>query len=103
MVSFLLHLLGRACMASFARLDTWLANRHIKRQREQYMERTGGDQRCPHCDKWASEMGGWASAQPDPEDQLLDEYTCKNCGGKSSWLFGPGVMLLMKPRQEKNQ
>lgn len=50
------------------------------------------DQKCPHCDKWQSEHGGWAwvGSTENPEIDFAAE--CGNCAEVSYWVWiGPGI------------
>ena len=50
------------------------------------------DQKCPHCDKWQSEHGGWAwvGSTANPEIDFAAE--CGNCAEVSYWVWiGPGI------------
>jgi hypothetical protein len=74
--------------------STRLAERAARTLRAAYMAKNGGDEKCPHCNTWASERGGWVKHEQDCDNPELDRMTC-HCGGQSQWLYGPGLFLLI--------
>lgn len=79
----------------FEFLSNWRAARKRRNTKAAYMKKAGGDEKCPHCDLWASERCGWAKHEQDVTRPELDRLTCQ-CGGQSLWLYGPGVFLLIE-------
>lgn len=50
------------------------------------------DQKCPHCDKWQSEHGGWARVGSTENPEIDFAAECGNCAEVSYWVWiGPGV------------
>jgi len=63
------------------------------RQKQQYLQRAGSDECCPHCDTWASQSNGWAKVEPHPVDPSVEVFTCANCSKTSNWIYGPGLFI----------
>lgn len=83
-------------------LADWWDGRKKRKQQEAHMERTGGDQCCPFCDTWASEMGGWAGMRTHPTRPELDLLKCKFCDEESAWVFAMGMHLVEpQPKTEE--
>lgn len=100
----LLEILFLALFAQMERLDQWLDRRAKARRKAAYLQRTGGTEQCPHCEKWTWETDGWAKVECDIEHAALDRMTCKNCGGQSRWHYGPGLFLFVDaiaPKKEQ--
>lgn len=50
------------------------------------------DQKCPHCDKWQSEHGGWAWVGNAENPEIDFAAECGGCGLFSYWVWvGPGI------------
>ena len=50
------------------------------------------DQKCPHCDKWQSEHGGWAWVGNTENPEIDFAAECGNCAEVSYWVWiGPGI------------
>src|SRR5690554_5804451 len=50
------------------------------------------DQKCPHCDKWQSEHGGWAWVGNTENPEIDFAAECGGCGLFSYWVWvGPGI------------
>lgn len=79
---------------------SWRHKRQQEAKQEQFLRRAGSTERCPHCKTWTWEVGGWAAVKQHHTDRCLDLMTCKQCGKDSSWLYGPGLFLLIDPNPE---
>ncbi len=50
------------------------------------------DQKCPYCDTWQAEVGGWAWVGNSDNPMVDFAAECAECGMYSDWVWiGPGV------------
>lgn len=50
------------------------------------------DQKCPHCDTWQSECGGWHWVGNSENHEIDFVAICGECHRESSWVWiGPGI------------
>lgn len=43
------------------------------------------DRKCPHCNTWASEVGGFSTRRPDQLAPYDDIMSCSQCDKDSLW------------------
>ena len=54
--------------------------------------KAGTDQKCPYCDTWQAEVGGWAWVGNNDNPMVDFAAECAKCGMYSDWVWiGPGV------------
>ena len=60
------------------------------------------DQKCPHCDKWQSESGGWAWIGNTENPEIDFAAECGGCGMFSYWVWvGPGICATFEEIEKK--
>jgi hypothetical protein len=69
-----------------------------KKEREHWLETRYSDQKCPHCETWQGNCGGWKGIQPNEPDEMHDKLQCGKCGQWSTWFAGAPVLILVDPK-----
>ena len=60
------------------------------------------DQKCPHCDKWQSEHGGWAWVGNAENPEIDFAAECGGGGLFSCWVWvGPGICATFEEIEKK--
>jgi len=72
-----------------------------KKEREHWLETRYSDQKCPYCNTWQGNCGGWRACQPNTPDHMHDRLQCGKCGQWSTWRGGLPVLILVDPKPEE--
>lgn len=65
-----------------------------KKEREDWMNKHFCDQKCPHCDTWQANCGGWAEVINNFPTSMNDKTKCGKCGQWTTWFdFGMGFAV----------
>lgn len=57
------------------------------------------DQKCPFCDVWQSQCGGWSKIRTiEPGEYRLE---CGNCESWSRWSFNAPVAICLEPKEQE--
>jgi len=68
----------------------WVREYANKKIKDEYMRKYHNTQKCPQCNTWSWEVGGWSEKSHSDGD--IEVLCCKKCGHESKWLFhGPCV------------
>ena len=73
-----------------------------KKEREQWMSKYSSDQKCPYCQTWQGNCGGWRSIVSSDPDPMHDKLECGKCGQWSTWFMGAPVLVLVDPKPGKD-
>ncbi len=57
-----------------------------KKEREDWMSKYYCDRRCPKCDTWQANCGGWKDIQYNYPTMQCDVMTCGKCGQDTTML-----------------
>ena len=68
-----------------------------KRERKHWLETRFSDQKCPHCNTWQGNCGGWREIQNNVPDEMHDRLRCGKCGQWSTWFDAGMLMVLTDP------
>ena len=74
-----------------------------RKEREHWLETRYSDQKCPHCETWQGNCGGWREMQGNTPDQMYDRLRCGKCGQWSTWFDAGMLMVLVDPAPEKEK
>lgn len=65
-----------------------------RKEREHWLRTRFNDQKCPHCETWQGNCGGWKGRKQNVPDDMHDQMQCGKCGQWSTWFMGAPVMIL---------
>lgn len=72
---------------------TWIKHWAERQERKAWLNRYYCDQRCPKCDTWQANCGGWRHVELDGPAPFHDVCTCGKCGQKTTLFdFGMGYI-----------
>lgn len=76
-------------MSIYTKIKLWAE----KKEREDWLDKYHCDQKCPKCNTWQGNCGGWKSRRDGPTP-MNDVTTCGKCGQETTWFdFGMGFTL----------
>lgn len=81
----------------------WVKEYAAKKERKYWIKTNHNDQKCPHCNTWQGNCGGWADIKPYDLDECHDKLKCGQCGQWSTWFCGAPVMILVDPKKCDNK
>lgn len=77
------------------RFWTWLKLFAERQECKAWMDRYYCDQRCPKCDTWQANCGGWRNVELDTPAPFYDVCTCGKCGQQTTLFdFGMGYIAV---------
>jgi hypothetical protein len=78
-------------MNIWTRIKLWAE----RKEQEAWLDKYGCDQRCPKCDTWQANCGGWQHVERNTPNDIHDVCTCGKCGQKTTFLdFGMGFLAV---------
>lgn len=57
-----------------------------RKEREAWLAKHFCDQKCPQCDTWQSNCGGWAEVERNTPTDQHDRCKCGKCGAVTTFL-----------------
>lgn len=72
-----------------------------KKERQHWLKTRFSDEKCPHCETWQSNCGGWKGISTEDPDPQHDKLQCGRCGQWSTWFMGAPMHILVDPKPTK--
>ena len=77
-------------MSIYTKIKLWAE----KKEREQWMKKHHCDQKCPKCNTWQANCGGWKDVMNNTPTHMNDKTQCGKCSQWTTWFdFGMGFVV----------